>query len=120
MGEDEIVREMERMADENGVLVDATRVTRMLRADIDAGGEFINILRHANKKREFLIITSLASHSVVDSMLSPRVQWSVPHSELKSARAVRSAPRGDVWESRGSGLRAGRGNLPLGSTRQAL
>ncbi len=95
MGQVEFTQEMDRMARENGVSADPRRLTQLLKADVDAGAEFINIFQHG---KEVLIITSLGTHSAIYSLLSTRVRWSIPHSELESVRAIRTAPKGNVWD----------------------
>jgi hypothetical protein len=95
MGSADFTEEMRRMARINGVAVDEAKMTQLLRADVDAGAEFINIFKH---QKEVLIITSVAVHALVYGLVSARVLWSIPHGELESARAVRSAPKGADWD----------------------
>jgi hypothetical protein len=98
MDQGEFAQEMERMADTNGLLVNTTKLTRLLRDDVDAGADFINIFQDPFEKKELLLITSVATYSVLSGLFSSRIQWSIDHEDLEGARVSRSLAGGNVWD----------------------
>lgn len=74
MGEDQFRAELRRMADRNGVLIiKEDKLVGVLRRDIDAGAEFVNVFR-GSQRNDLLIVTTVSTYAVSVKLLSVKVE----------------------------------------------
>lgn len=86
--------ELRRMANDNGIhFVREDQLLRVMGEDIAAGADFINIIPSfaQGSKNTFLLINSRSVLSAKTGILGPKVAWSTLITQIKSARATRSA-----------------------------
>jgi hypothetical protein len=89
LSEEAFRSEMRRMASANGIpFLKEDKVVDLLRSEVNNGARFINIFR-GHDKNDLLLVTSVATHSAKNKMLSVRLVWSVRHDELRTIRPHR-------------------------------
>ncbi|HUD05470.1 MAG TPA: hypothetical protein VMR18_00915 [Candidatus Saccharimonadales bacterium] len=64
---------------------DQDKLVAALQAEINQGAEFVNIFPSVGSDKSYLVVTSVATHSVAGGMFSVKVKWSVPHKALDNA-----------------------------------
>src|ERR1039458_567575 len=84
VGSEEFRQELRRMAQHNQIrpTFDQDKLVAALQSEINQGAEFINILPSVVADKSYLVVTTLATHSVVGGMFSVKVKWTVPHKAL--------------------------------------
>jgi hypothetical protein len=96
---EEFTKELYRMADMNGIYVNADRVLRIMCDEIDdEDARFVNVFNQVGHKNELLVITSVSSSSLVQGLLRTKVEWQVRHEDLREVRAQRGLFRGYVHD----------------------
>ena len=92
MDRNEFAAELRRMASNNGIhFLKDDQILQVLSSDIAAGADFINIIPSFSGKNTFLMINTRSVFSVKTGMFRPKAAWSVPVTQIKSARPARSA-----------------------------
>lgn len=95
MDHNEFAAELRRMAGNNGIYsLKEDQLLQIMRDDIVAGANFINIIPSFADKNTFLLINSRSVISVKTGMLGPKVLWAELIAQIKDVQPTRSIFRG--------------------------
>lgn len=90
MDHDEFAAELRRMAGNNGIhFLKEEQLLQVMRDDISAEANFINIIPSFADKNTFLLINRRSVISVKTGMLGPKMLWSVLVAQIKTVQPTR-------------------------------
>jgi hypothetical protein len=88
-----------KMANRNGVGISAAAVAGVVGWDIDTGADFVNVYRNLIDKKEILIFTTKASHSLRMGILGGKCLWTVEHEDVRDVRSDHGTARNYVFDN---------------------
>ncbi|MGO9560112.1 MAG: hypothetical protein ACLPYW_13645 [Acidimicrobiales bacterium] len=86
------------MSSRNRIPIDDAKLSALLRAEINQGAKFVNILNGPVSLKECLVVTSLATHYVQGGLFKVKIKWSIPHKALDDVYYERGSFQGRVTD----------------------